>query len=206
VQTVQRAFLKLNELKKKFSRDQLTFGVEAFSTLLITFVLVTASSNCTILCLRIDLKMDFENSRLKEEEMSATSIPLLRFNDEIEQWSVHSEGASYLRDLRGKSLVITSIAGRYRSGKSFLLNKLIGKDVFGVSSSCNGCTQGIDMWCESSGDAVLVFLDTAGLFDTENHGSPDHDIKLMMLTIMISSVFIYAVNSVIDENLIKQLE
>jgi predicted GTPase len=143
------------------------------------------------------------------KQMSASSIPLLRFNKDTSQWSVHSEGASYLRGLRGKSLVITSIAGRYRSGKSFLLNKLIGKDVFGVSSSVSSCTQGIDMWCESASkdaNTVVVFLDTAGLDDTENCGIPDHDIKLMMLTIMISSVFIYAVNSVIDENLIKQLK
>jgi hypothetical protein len=47
-----------------------------------------------------------------------------------------------------KPIALVCLAGKYRTGKSFLLNKLMGLKGrgFKVSSSTDACTEGIWMW------------------------------------------------------------
>nr|XP_060485276.1 guanylate-binding protein 5-like [Panthera onca]XP_060485277.1 guanylate-binding protein 5-like [Panthera onca] len=68
-------------------------------------------------------------------------------------------------------LVVVAIVGLYRTGKSYLLNKLAGKNKgFSIGSTVQSHTKGIWMWCmphPKKPDHTLVLLDTEGLGDVE---------------------------------------
>lgn len=72
-------------------------------------------------------------------------------------------------------IAVISIAGVYRTGKSFLLNRVILKQKFGfdVDSTVNACTKGIWIWDKVlqgnyNGKNINVLLgDTEGLASNE---------------------------------------
>ena len=100
-----------------------------------------------------------------------------------------------------------AVAGMYRTGKSYLLNRLIldRSDGFGVGPTINPCTKGLWLWSEpiqgqqQNGDPISVLvIDTEGLgaFDeTQNH-----DVRIFTLAILLSSSFIYNSMGSIDES------
>ena len=58
------------------------------------------------------------------------------------------ETVEYLKTFEG-NIALCSIVGKYRTGKSFLLNRIMelnGLKGFRVSSSTNACTKGIWIW------------------------------------------------------------
>ena len=63
---------------------------------------------------------------------------------------------------------ISILLGPYRTGKSYLVNKLIGcekKQGFAVGGTINACTKGIWLWGEpvKIGDTSYIFLDSEGI-------------------------------------------
>ncbi|XP_053401593.1 guanylate-binding protein 1-like [Mercenaria mercenaria] len=68
-------------------------------------------------------------------------------------------------------LVVVAIVGLYRTGKSFLLNRLAGSHSgFRVGRTIKSETRGIWIWCKShptQPNSVLVLLDTEGLGDVD---------------------------------------
>ncbi|KAM9114352.1 guanylate-binding protein 2-like [Pangshura tecta] len=70
--------------------------------------------------------------------------------------------------------VVVAIAGLYRTGKSYLMNRLAGKRTgFSLGSTIQSCTKGIWMWClphPRQAGHTLVLLDTQGLGDVEKVG------------------------------------
>ena len=65
-----------------------------------------------------------------------------------------------------------SVAGMYRTGKSYLLNRMLldQSDGFGVGPTINPCTKGLWIWSESvpgtnaDGEPVnVLIIDTEGL-------------------------------------------
>ena len=108
-----------------------------------------------------------------------------------------------------KPVGFVCLAGKYRTGKSFLLNKLLGLRGAGfrVDASTTACTEGIWMWSKpiynEKEDCYLFFLDTEGS-DSTNRNS-DHDAKVFTLAVLISSYFIYNSVGAIDEMSINQL-
>lgn len=100
-------------------------------------------------------------------------------------------------------------AGKFRTGKSFLLNQFQNSPPgfgFGVGDTVQACTRGI--WCSTSllkndtGPDMLI-LDTEGIeaMDAEN----DHDVRIFALAVMMSSVFVYNSMSHLDEAAIQTL-
>lgn len=71
-------------------------------------------------------------------------------------------------------LVVVAIVGLYRTGKSYLMNKLAGKKKgFSLGSTVQSHTKGIWMWCvphPEKPNHTLVLLDTEGLGDVEKGG------------------------------------
>ncbi|XP_051021935.1 guanylate-binding protein 2-like [Acomys russatus] len=105
-------------------------------------------------------------------------------------------------------VVVVAIVGLYRTGKSYLMNKLAGKKTgFSLGSTVQSHTKGIWMWCvphpRKSGQ-TLVLLDTEGLEDVEK-GDNQNDCWIFALAILLSSTFIYNSIGTINQQAMDQL-
>ena len=126
------------------------------------------------------------------------------------KYRLHDKAVEWLVQ-RKKPFAVMACAGKFRTGKSFLLNRFLsnppGKG-FGVGETVQACTRGIWMClkyvnnADESGTDVLV-LDTEGIdaLDAES----EHDVKVFALAVLISSVFVYNSMSHLDEAAIQAL-
>lgn len=125
-------------------------------------------------------------------------------------FEIVQETADFLaRELEG-GVAICSIVGKYRTGKSFLLNRLLNlneQNGFNVSASINACTKGLWIWSKPvyipKDNLNIIFMDTEGL-DAVDRNS-DTDARLFSLTVLLSSYFIYNSIGAIDELSINTL-
>ncbi|XP_060566375.1 uncharacterized protein LOC132725292 isoform X2 [Ruditapes philippinarum] len=105
-------------------------------------------------------------------------------------------------------LNVVAIAGLYRTGKSYLMNRLTGRNSgFLMGSSIESCTKGIWAWCRrhpKKQNEVLLLLDTEGLGDATK-GDIDHDNKIFTLTTLISSTLVYNVMSAFNQDAVEKL-
>ncbi|XP_078188504.1 guanylate-binding protein 1 [Callithrix jacchus] len=105
-------------------------------------------------------------------------------------------------------VVVVAIVGLYRTGKSYLMNKLAGKKKgFSLGSTVQSHTKGIWMWCVShpkKPDHILVLLDTEGLGDVEK-GDNQNDSWIFALAILLSSTFVYNSMGTINQQAMDQL-
>ena len=142
--------------------------------------------------------------------MESKAIPLIVF--EKGEFHVTPESLDFLRTITGKIAVI-AVVGKYRTGKSFLLNRIIlnnrGKVGFGVGPTINPCTKGLWIWSEGveidlEGEKVTVLIiDSEGLgaFDED----ANHDTRIFLLALLLSSYFIYNSVGSIDESALQNL-
>ncbi|XP_065765413.1 guanylate-binding protein 5-like isoform X2 [Muntiacus reevesi] len=105
-------------------------------------------------------------------------------------------------------VVVVAIVGPYRTGKSYLMNKLAGKKKgFSVGSTVQCSTKGIWMWCvphPKKPNHTLVLLDTEGLGDVEK-GDKTNDTHIFVLALLLSSTFVYNTMNKIDHEAINLL-
>uniref|UniRef100_A0A8C7CB85 Guanylate binding protein 3 n=1 Tax=Neovison vison TaxID=452646 RepID=A0A8C7CB85_NEOVI len=105
-------------------------------------------------------------------------------------------------------LVVVAIVGLYRTGKSYLMNKLAGKNKgFSLGSTVQSHTKGIWMWCvphPKKPNHTLVLLDTEGLGDVEK-GNNQNDSWIFALAILLSSTFVYNSMGTINQQAMDQL-
>ncbi|XP_032083492.1 uncharacterized protein LOC116515507 [Thamnophis elegans] len=120
---------------------------------------------------------------------------------------VSPEALRLLSDIR-QPVVVVSIVGPYRTGKSYLMNKLAGKNSgFPLGSIEEAETKGIWMWCVPHPDRpnqTLVLLDTEGLGYPEK-GSPENDAWIFTLAVLLSSTLIYNSIGTIDQTALDKL-
>lgn len=149
-------------------------------------------------------------------------IPFITLSEDS-VFSVSPEAVAYLRQLKG-NLAVVAIAGLYRTGKSYLLNLLLGRDraeaMFSVGATVNACTKGIWIWGQPAArvaladdspslfqhlpkDTTVIFLDTEGLGSTQR--SATQDTRLFALALLLASLFIYNSRGVIDSSAIEDL-
>jgi hypothetical protein len=109
-----------------------------------------------------------------------------------------------------------AVAGRFRSGKSYLLNVLVGSDPHAASSgfevgpTVEACTRGLWLWsaptivtAPSGGKVAVLWVDTEGL--GSNDAEPQHDARIFSFATLLCSLLIYNSVGSIDEEAIAQL-
>ncbi|XP_021435154.2 guanylate-binding protein 1 [Oncorhynchus mykiss] len=105
-------------------------------------------------------------------------------------------------------VVVVSVVGLYRTGKSYLMNKLAGeRKGFALGATIQSKTKGIWMWCvphPEKRDHTLVLLDTEGLGDVEK-GDEKNDNWIFSLAVLLSSTLVYNSMGTIDNNALEKL-
>nr|XP_023671217.1 guanylate-binding protein 1-like isoform X2 [Paramormyrops kingsleyae] len=118
------------------------------------------------------------------------------------------EAMSYLMGV-SQPVVVVAIVGLYRTGKSYLMNKLAGKQKgFALGATIQSKTKGIWMWCvphPDKKDHTLVLLDTEGLGDVEK-GDQKNDAWIFALSILLSSTLVYNSRGTIDNQAVENLQ
>ena len=125
------------------------------------------------------------------------------------QFELVPETVQLIEQLEGQ-LAICSIAGKMRTGKSFLLNRILGlssEKGFTVSDKVDACTKGLWIWSKpvynDRQNVSIIFMDTEGLDSLERDA--DVDAKLFALTVLLASFFMFNSVGSIDENAISSL-
>ncbi|XP_030641304.1 guanylate-binding protein 1-like [Chanos chanos] len=105
-------------------------------------------------------------------------------------------------------VVVVAIVGLYRTGKSFLMNRLAGKNNgFALGATIESKTKGIWMWCvrhPTKEGHTLVLLDTEGLGDVDK-GDEKHDTWIFSLAILLSSSLVYNSMGTINNHALEKL-
>ena len=164
---------------------------------------------------KIDL-VEEKNSLESQENCIEQKLPekrplsLIHFTEEG-GFQVSNEAVDFLTGIKEKIGVIV-VAGKYRTGKSFLLNRIILNKInegFGVGPTINPCTKGLWVWneiieTEYNGEKLKVIV-----IDSEGIGAfgedQNHDTKIFLFALLLSSYFIYNSMGTIDENAINNL-
>ena len=141
------------------------------------------------------------------------AIPLVIFQDG--KFQIPQEAHDLLTQNNYSKIGIISLVGKYRTGKSFLLNRVIlnthKKSGFGVAPTFKPCTKGIWIWSEPLiiNNKHYPYNFPCFLIDTEGLGAYveeiNHDSKIFIIAILISSLFIYNSFGAIDETAITTL-
>ena len=181
----------------------------------------------------MDPNDDLNNSNMSEEEQNnenenskeieqidekyippkQTAIPFVTF--ENGKFIISEEARKLLSQKSNDNMGIISLVGKYRTGKSFLLNRVILERQkhlgFGVAPTIKPCTKGIWIWsdpliisnvhCPTPFPAYLIDTEGLGAYDEEIN----HDSKIFLIAVLISSLFIYNSFGAIDENQVSNL-
>ena len=153
--------------------------------------------------------LDLENYKPPKQK----TLPFVTFEDG--KFVISEESKKLLSQKCNDNLGIISLVGKYRTGKSFLLNRVIlnrKENVgFSVGPTFKPCTKGIWIWSDplminnvhSPQPFPCYLIDTEGLgaYDEE----VNHDSKIFLIAILISSLFVYNSFGAIDENQINDL-
>ncbi|XP_066499928.1 guanylate-binding protein 1-like [Hoplias malabaricus] len=146
--------------------------------------------------------MAFEGSYA---EMSA---PICLINNTEDGGLVVCEEAMKILDQITQPVVVVAVVGLYRTGKSYLMNRLARKQRgFALGSTIESKTKGIWMWCvphPQKKDHTLVLLDTEGLGDVDK-GDEKHDVWIFCMAVLLSSTLVYNSLGTIDNTALEKL-
>ena len=166
-----------------------------------------------------DNENDFDeisiHENIQEKIPSNEAVPFVIY--ENNKFIITNKAKILLNQKKFKNIGIISLVGKYRTGKSFLLNRVILNNKsnlgFNVGPTFKPCTKGIWIWSEplmiknsysiNNEEFPCFMIDTEGLgaYDEE----VNHDSKIFLISILISSLFIFNSFGTIDENAISSL-
>ena len=123
------------------------------------------------------------------------------------KYVLHEDTALWLGE-QSEHFAVLACGGKYRGGKSYMLNRLLNaapSKGFGVGETVQACTRGISLhttFLEGDGKRVLV-MDTEGIDALDAECS--HDVRIIAISVLISSIFVYNSMSHLDEAAIQSL-
>ena len=138
--------------------------------------------------------------------MEETIVPLLTYVDG--SFKLCNETLEWLCAL-DKPFGVISCAGKFRTGKSFLLNRILDCEPskgFGVGETVQACTKGL--WISKkllnvNDDLDMIVMDTEGIDALD--ASSEHDTKIFTFAVLLSSIFLYNSTGHIDETAVQTL-
>ena len=148
-----------------------------------------------------------------QKKSPSKAMPFILFQDG--KFIIQEQAKKILSQKSNENIGIVSLVGKYRTGKSFLLNRVIlnmqDNSGFEVGPSFKPCTKGIWLWSEpliiqnnhSKNPFPCFLIDTEGLeaYDEE----VNHDSKIFLISVLISSLFIFNSFGAIDEMTLNTL-
>ncbi|KAK6469537.1 guanylate-binding protein 1-like isoform X2 [Huso huso] len=145
-----------------------------------------------------DQRYLLELMKKQEAAMASNTVAMptpvcLIENSSTGQLHVNQQALEILSQI-DQPVVVVAIVGLYRTGKSYLMNKLAGKrSGFSLGATIQSHTKGIWMWCvphPCKPGHTLVLLDTEGLGDVEK-GDQKNDCWILALAVLLSSTLVY---------------
>ena len=102
------------------------------------------------------------------------------------------------------------MVGKYRTGKSFILNLLSGHKAFGVGHTSNAMTQGLNILntvtpakLPNGENISVIWVDTEGMWDTNK--SETNNIRIFTLACLVGSQIILNIMNCIGSENLNQL-
>ncbi|XP_072541476.1 guanylate-binding protein 1-like [Salminus brasiliensis] len=145
---------------------------------------------------------------MESETFSAMKEPVCLISSDSEGRLCVETKAKEILDKIKSPVVVVSVVGLYRTGKSYLMNRLAGQQTgFALGSTIESKTKGIWMWCvphPTKAEHTLVLLDTEGLGDVHK-GDEKHDTWIFCLAVLLSSTLVYNSPGVIDNMALEKL-
>ena len=130
------------------------------------------------------------------------------------QFVITKEAEVFLKGLEGRKIGLACIVGKYRTGKSYLINRVLlertNGDGFKVGPTVNPCTKGLWIWNKTikSKTADKEEMDII-VMDCEGFGGMDennnHDTRIFLFALLLSSCFVYNSLGSIDETALQTL-
>ena len=121
---------------------------------------------------------------------------------------LNDEAAEILANVKNHITTI-SIVGKYRTGKSYFLNRLIGKmDGFPLGSTVKPKTKGLWIWFgahPADQEHTLLLMDTEEFADPENSDYTD-DMWIVSVVVLMSSTLVYNSVETIDLDSLNDLQ
>lgn len=190
-------FVVLDKNKKKDGVTGATFEAEP-----IQITIPTKTTNQI-------LETRQNDSQKQTHSVKMSAIPFITFDPDTDRCAVAPTALNLLTNLKGPVAVVV-VCGVYRSGKSLLLNKCLLQSPahkgFGVGNTVSACTKGIWMYSEpivtADGKKVVV-LDAEGAFSLTANRT--HDTRVLVLSLLLSSYFIYNSVKSIDSSALQNL-
>lgn len=167
----------------------------------------------------VDLNIQNDSRRESVAKVRNTMQSTYCYSDEPIQLIDFSKGfkinpkAMELLNSIKEDIIVVSVVGKARTGKSYLMNlllDLVGKNEAGfkVASTLSSCTKGIWLWnnvkTSVNSNARILFLDSEGTSSTDK-STKTYDSRIFALVVLISSLFLYNTYSNIDEHGISEL-
>ena len=181
---------------------------------------IIESNNNNIKNENIDIEMEtdkFDNNNFINDDninnkVEEGPINLIEFHKN--NFVLNEKALNILRTIK-EDLIIVSIVGKARTGKSYLMNLLLNNsnskypgNGFEISSKLNSCTRGIWLWDtprqKPNSSSKIIFIDSEGT-NSIDLSTKIYDSKIFALIVLISSLFIYNTNGNIDEKSINDL-
>ena len=160
-----------------------------------------------------DQNKNIINHSLSSIDNKELSSPIKLIDFTKKEFTLNPEALSILNSITD-DIIIVSIVGKARTGKSYLMNLLLNSNTestsqgFEVASSINSCTRGIWLWStplrQPNTNAKIIFIDSEGT-NSVDLSTKTYDSKIFALVVLISSLFIYNTVGNIDEKSISEL-